>query len=320
MTRAGPQWAGWAAELAQGSANDQSIAASLLRAAEASEADERLAAYLEAFFTDKGEGKPRGGEQRKLVTNTLAKRLPDLPQRLSDEQERLIALRDRLRSAEAVERSLALIDVARTILDQYARLKGERGLLDFDDLIQRTLLLLERADAAWVLYKLDAGVDHILVDEAQDTSAPQWAILKKLCDEFLSGAGAHDRRRTFFAVGDEKQSIFSFQGAAPKMFSSMRRELERRHRDAALGFDEVRLALSFRSAPRVLEGVDRVFAAEAAWRGLTADEEKPPAAQRVSRRPAGDDRIVAADRGGKVRRARGLAHAARRGRSASIRR
>ena len=274
MTRAAPQWPAWAAELAQGSANDNSIAASLLRAAEASEADERLAAYLEAFFT--GEGKPRGGQQRKLVTNALAKRLPALPQRLSDEQERLIALRDKLRSAEAVERSLALVDVAQAVLAEYAHLKGERGLLDFDDLIQRTLHLLERADAAWVLYKLDAGVDHVLVDEAQDTSQPQWAILTKLCDEFLSGAGAHSRPRTFFAVGDEKQSIFSFQGAAPKMFSSVRRELERRHREAALGFDWVRLALSFRSAPRVLEGVDRVFAAETAWRGLTADEEKPP--------------------------------------------
>ncbi|MGO4869150.1 MAG: double-strand break repair helicase AddA [Roseiarcus sp.] len=276
MTRARPQWAGWAAELEQGSANDNGVAASLRRAAEASEPDERLAAYLEAFFTEKGEGAPRGGRQRKLVTNTLAKRLPDLPQRLSDEQERLIALRDRLRSAEALERSLALIDVAQAVLAEYAHLKGERGLLDFDDLIARTLHLLERADAAWVLYKLDAGVDHILVDEAQDTSAPQWAILTKLCDEFLSGAGAHSRRRTFFAVGDDKQSIFSFQGAAPKMFSSVRRELERRHREAELDFDWIRLALSFRSAPRVLEGVDRVFAAEAAWRGLTGDDEKPP--------------------------------------------
>ena len=108
MTRARPQWAGWAAELALGSANDRSVAASLLRAAQASDDEERLAAYLEAFFTEKGEGKPRGGQQRKLVTNTLAKRLPNLPQRLSDEQERLIALRDRLRGAEALERSLAL--------------------------------------------------------------------------------------------------------------------------------------------------------------------------------------------------------------------
>jgi ATP-dependent helicase/nuclease subunit A len=276
MTRAKPQWPGWAAELAQGSKTERDLADALLGAARATDVEACCAAYLEAFFIDKGEGAPRGGEKRKLVTNTLAKRLPALPQRLADEQERLIALRDRLRSAEALERSLALIEVARAVLDEYARLKGERGLLDFDDLIQRTLRLLERADAAWVLYKLDAGIDHILVDEAQDTSEPQWAILNKLCEEFLSGAGANRRPRTFFAVGDEKQSIFSFQGAAPKMFSSMRRELERRHRDAALGFASVRLALSFRSAPRLLEGVDRVFAAEAAWRGLTADEERPP--------------------------------------------
>ena len=276
IMRAKPQWAGWAAELAQGSANDQSIAASLLRAARANDGEECVAAYLEAFFTDKGEGKPRGGETRGLVTRTLAKRLPALPERLSDEQDRLVALRDRLRGAEAIERSLALVDVAQAVLAEYARLKGARSLLDFDDLIARTLLLLDRADAAWVLYKLDAGIDHILVDEAQDTSESQWAILTRLCDEFLAGAGARGRRRTFFAVGDEKQSIFSFQGAAPKMFSSTRRELERRHREAELGFDWVRLALSFRSAPHVLEGVDRVFEAEAVWRGLTGDDEKPP--------------------------------------------
>ena len=276
MLRARPQWRGWADELGQGSANDRAIAESLRRAADARDVDEAVGAYLAAFFTDKGEGKPRGGETRGFVTQTLAKRLPSLPQRLSDEQSRLIGLRDRLRAAKTMERSLALVDIARAVLKAYGDLKGTRGLLDFDDLIARTLALLDRADAAWVLYKLDAGVDHILVDEAQDTSESQWAILGRLCDEFLSGAGARARRRTFFAVGDEKQSIFSFQGAAPKMFSSTRRDLERRHRKAALDFDWVRLALSFRSAPRVLEGVDRVFASEAAWRGLTGDDEQPP--------------------------------------------
>ncbi len=277
IARAKPYWASWADELASGSSSDQKLAENLRTAARAGDLDESVAAYLAAFFTDNGEGKPRGGERRGLVTQTLAKRLPALPQRLSDEQERLIPLRDRLRGAEALERSLALVGVARAVLQEYARLKGARGLLDFEDLIARTLALLDRADAAWVLYKLDAGIDHILVDEAQDTSEAQWAILGRLCDEFLSGAGARARRRTFFAVGDEKQSIFSFQGAAPKMFSDTRRELERRHREAELDFDFVRLVLSFRSAPRVLEAVDRVFAAETVWRGLTGDDERPPA-------------------------------------------
>jgi ATP-dependent helicase/nuclease subunit A len=276
IVRERPYWRDWAAKLGEGGANDQAFADRLGRAAAATDRDACVALYLEAFFTEKGEGPPRGGEKRGLIAKPLAKRLPELPLLLDEEQRRLVGLRDRLRDAKAIARSVALIEIAEDVLAEYAGLKGARGLLDFDDLIARTRALLQRADAAWVLYKLDAGVDHILVDEAQDTSAPQWAILTALCDEFLAGAGARATPRTFFAVGDDKQSIFSFQGAAPKMFATVRRELARRHRDAGLAFDSVRLALSFRSAPRLLDGVDRVFAVENAWRGLTADAEKPP--------------------------------------------
>ena len=158
------------------------------------------------------------------------------------------------------------------MLARYARIKNERGFLDFNDLIARTLSLLENTDAAWVLYKLDAGIDHILVDEAQDTSRAQWDILRKLAADFLAGEGAGSRRRTFFAVGDEKQSIFSFQGAAPAMFDAMRREFKRSHENARLRFETVSLNLSFRSAPPVLEAVDFVFAHETVWRGVSAGE------------------------------------------------
>ena len=237
-----------------------------------------------------------------------------MPQRLRDEQERLDRVARRLRSAEAVERSLALIDVAQAVLAEYARLKGERGLLDFDDLIERTLQLLERADAAWVLYKLDAGVDHILVDEAQDTSAAAMG------DSEAAQRRVSLRRRRAARGGapsspSATRSSRSFPSRAPRraMFSAMRRELERRHREAALGFDWVRLALSFRSAPRLLEGVDRVFAAEAAWRGLTADEEKPPPHQAFHADLPGMIEVWAPIAAAKSRRARGLAHAARRG-------
>ena len=127
-----------------------------------------------------------------------------------------------------------------------------------------------------MLYKLDSGIDHILVDEAQDTSEAQWEILKRLAEDFTSGEGARALIRTFFAVGDEKQSIYSFQGAAPKMFAEMRREFAARHRRAELGFAEVPLHLSFRSAATVLEGVDRIFAVAETWRGMAADEEKAP--------------------------------------------
>ena len=69
-----------------------------------------------------------------------------------------------------------------------------------------------------MLYKIDGGVDHILVDEAQDTNPEQWAIIEALAEEFFAGAGARETLRTLFAVGDEKQSIYSFQGAEPGTF------------------------------------------------------------------------------------------------------
>ena len=211
-----------------------------------------------------------------LATRAVEERYPAAVEQLYAEQGRLERLADRLRSAKAVERSHALVTVAETVLKRYAELKNTRGWLDFDDLIQRTRTLLKNVDTAWVLYKLDSGIDHILVDEAQDTSQAQWDILREIASDFLAGEGASRRVRTFFAVGDEKQSIFSFQGAAPTMFDAMRREFERRHFHAKLPFASVALNLSFRSAPPVLESVDRIFAVEAVWRGVSAAEDRPP--------------------------------------------
>ena len=274
MLTLAPQWTDWIGVLAEGSKTERDLAGRLRGALAAGDDELRLVAYIDAFFTN--DGKPRGGEKQRLVTDALAKRLPSLPQRLAAEQERLVALRDRLRSAAALERSVALYRVAEATIKRYAALKGARGLLDYDDLIARARALLERADAAWVLYKLDASLEHLLIDEAQDTSPAQWAILAKLSEEFLSGEGARGAQRTLFAVGDEKQSIFSFQGAAPHMFSAMRRRLALRHEEAKLAFASVPLSVSFRSAPDILKGVDAVFAAERAWRGLTGDDAPPP--------------------------------------------
>ena len=111
-------------------------------------------------------------------------------------------------------------------------MKAERGELDFADQIARALGLVTRSSAAWVLHKLDDGLDHLLIDEAQDTSPEQWGILAALSEEFFAGAGARGGNRTVFAVGDEKQSIFSFQGAAPEKFAEMRRFFEKRCREA----------------------------------------------------------------------------------------
>jgi ATP-dependent helicase/nuclease subunit A len=267
-------WPDFAAQLDCGGKRDMDLAAALRAAYEAEAREAALGAYLSVFFTKAGE--PRGGADRKLVGRPLEARFPGLLARLQAEQDRLVGLRDRRKGGETLARSLVLIELAAAILSAYARLKAQRGLLDFDDLIERTLSLLSRSDAAWVLYKLDSGIDHILVDEAQDTSKEQWEILKRLAEDFTSGKGAREGIRTFFAVGDEKQSIYSFQGAAPRMFAEMRREFSGRHNRVELAFAEVPLHLSFRSAATVLEGVDKIFSVAETWRGVAADEETAP--------------------------------------------
>jgi ATP-dependent helicase/nuclease subunit A len=250
------RWGELAAFFDQGSSNDQKKAR-LFRQAASHHADGDLEScldvYLSVFFT-KEEAKTKS-----LVTKSLAAKRPDIEADLFAEQERLDLLRTERKSAATLERTLALIAVVDAIFKRYEAMKSARGILDFDDLIMRTLSLLDRSEATWVLYKLDAGIDHILVDEAQDTSAAQWQILERITGDFAVGSGRSVTTRTFFAVGDEKQSIFSFQGAAPHMFDEMRRKFALKFRSGAESFADVRLIQSFRSAPGVLAAVDKVF-------------------------------------------------------------
>ncbi len=231
-------------------------------------ANEVLSLSLAFFFTDKGEGTPT----ERLLTKVPAAARPDITEALRAEQDRLETLRDERRALAACARTAALLILVGAIVERYERLKSQRGVLDFEDLIERTSILLERSEAAWVLYKLDAGIDHVLVDEAQDTSEAQWRILDRLTEDFSAGATARTAQKTFFAVGDEKQSIFSFQGAAPHMFAEMRRSFERRFAAGGKPFAPVALTLSFRSVPGVLAAVESVFAPPEHQKGLVASD------------------------------------------------
>ncbi len=239
----------------------------------------RCDAYLDVFLT---EGEPR--KDSYLVKAFRAKN-PDLAQALDDERERVAGLLGRLKAARLVGRTVALVAVAAAVLAHFDTLKRRRGLLDFDDLIERTRTLLKRSDAAWVLYKLDSGIDHILVDEAQDTSPAQWEILSAISDDFFAGAGRSSALRTFFAVGDEKQSIYSFQGARPDMFAAMKRHFSMAATDAQRRFEDVKLLLSFRSARAILSAVDRVFAHPPNAEGLSGDADTPQPHEALRRFP-----------------------------------
>lgn len=185
--------------------------------------------------------------------------LGDLIDPLNNLMARVEAARARRCALSAAEKTLALHDFAAVFLPEYAARKAAWGYLDFDDLITRAKgLLTDPSLAAWVLYRLDGGIDHILVDEAQDTSPEQWELIEALAAELIAGEGATTRQRTLFVVGDKKQSIYSFQGADVAAFDRMRGHFDSRLAGGA-GLAISALEHSFRSSPAVLEVVDQTF-------------------------------------------------------------
>jgi ATP-dependent helicase/nuclease subunit A len=263
------EWPALIAILESGSKSDGNHVAALT-AARAASGRERIDNYLKVFCTS--ELAPR----KNIVTKKIADRHPDWLARLVDEQTRVCALIARERALAACERTRALITIAAEVIARYRREKERRGMLDYDDLIDKTLPMLADGAAAWVHYKLDLGIDHMLIDEAQDTSPKQWEIVRLLAAEFMPGGSRPNVRRTLFAVGDEKQSIFSFQGAAPRAFDEMRRIFERQFSVPELGWRYLRFHHSFRSGEAVLGGVDQVFGARDIYMSVTADEAGVP--------------------------------------------
>ncbi|HKT20007.1 MAG TPA: double-strand break repair helicase AddA, partial [Stellaceae bacterium] len=228
---------------------------------------ESFDAYLCAFFTQKGEPFAKG-----FITKNLAEDRPALAHALAVEADRLQAVRERRCAAEICAASLALARLAAAVLAEYAQHKARRALLDYDDLVLKARDLLQRPGIApWVLFKLDGGLDHILIDEAQDTNPEQWDIVRLIAEEFFTGQGAREVPRTVFAVGDAKQSIYSFQRADPAKFVEMRAHFEAAVMAARAAWRVVPLDLSFRSVEAVLRAVDAVFAELRASNGVALD-------------------------------------------------
>jgi ATP-dependent helicase/nuclease subunit A len=245
------RWGQWrrAAEamLASGGISDVRCGEAMLRVTEASPF-----ADVWAIFSNV-DGKP----SKKVATKSAG---PWAAEWLAQEQARLGEAVERAKAARIAEASVHALNLALAYIQLYEGSKATLRALDFGDLIERTHELLTiRADAAWVLFKLDGGLDHVLLDEAQDTAPDQWDILRAITAEFFIGQGAGVKHRTVFAVGDEKQSIFSFQGAAPERLAAEAQAFGTMVKGAEQQFSQVPLLESWRSAPEILSFVDAVF-------------------------------------------------------------
>ncbi len=226
------------------------------------ELDMRALGILEeVLLTGKGAASPFSAKLGSFPTKACRAGIAAIIDRLEALMLRVEANRDVRLSYAALEKTRHLHAFAKRFLPAYDHAKQRQGWLDFDDLILRARdLLNDPAVAAWVLFRLDGRIDHILVDEAQDTSPAQWQVIEQLAQEFTSGEGARaDTKRTIFVVGDKKQSIYSFQGADPREFDRMQADFADRLRQTETPLNETELEYSFRSSQAILSLVDASF-------------------------------------------------------------
>ncbi|MEP4035122.1 double-strand break repair helicase AddA [Pseudophaeobacter sp.] len=247
------------AMLETGGTTDQRAAAKLAGITTPTLSD--LAVLEGIFLTGAGAADPFTAKVGKFPTKKLREANHSLMDQLEPLMLRVADARAKRLALMAARKSHDLHQFAQTFLPEYEARKQQRGWLDFDDLILNARHLLnDPAVAAWVLYRLDGGIDHILVDEAQDTSPVQWDVIEKLAQEFTAGEGARsDVERTIFVVGDKKQSIYSFQGADPDAFDRMQVEFANRLSESGSGLQNAALEFSFRSSAAILRLVDLVF-------------------------------------------------------------
>lgn len=227
-------------------------------------------AYQNCFLTKDG-APPKNG----IAVKAVREAIPGFERMVEAEQDRLMQADEAFRRQATANATAGLIRLGAAILAVYERTKRALARLDYDDLILRTRDLLKSHGAPWVLYKLDGGLDHVLIDEAQDTNPEQWDIVGALVEAFFAPDGAPAQPRTVFAVGDRKQSIYSFQGADPDGFGRWREHFEVEARAAGADLREVPMQVSFRSTAPVLAAVDAVFAEAPGAVGVSDDLTQP---------------------------------------------
>lgn len=223
------------------------------------------------FLTQKGE------KRKRIAPAKIAPKGSNTYDELLYIQERIYQMDQLDRKQQVDSYSEILAVLAEYCLGIYESYKKDNGYLDYDDLIIKTKeLLCDASSRNWVLYKLDGGIDHLLVDEAQDTSKSQWEIIEAIIQEFF----ASDERmvsslnpnsnvqvdrlditgtRTLFVVGDQKQSIFSFQGADVQCFIDMNNKLTSKLALSGIKFNNIELDVSYRSASAIIDVVYEVF-------------------------------------------------------------
>ena len=234
--------------------------------------------YKKVFFT------LTDSPRKAVYTKEFAKKFEHLAEWLQSEHLRTVSFSDQINSLNVINSTIAFYKMAEDFLEIMNKLKKHENIVDYDDLIKATEeLLLNPEINDWILYQLDGGIDHILLDEAQDTSLAQWKIINSLTSEFFAAGN----NKTIFIVGDEKQSIYSFQGSDIYVFAYMREYFATK---SAGAMQLINLELSYRSTAEVLKLVDNVYADPEVTEKITITESK--IIHKAHRKETGEVRII----------------------------
>ena len=233
---------------------DQKMAMILKKCLESKEKANIFADYKPLFLTSSGE------LRKKIVSVTIEREHPAIFELLYTEAERTQNYLDERNALKTFQKTDNLQAIARSLFKAYADIKAKRGAVDYDDLIASTRTLLKASEQAhWVRFKVDNKISHILVDEAQDTNFDQWDIIQAITEEFFTDNSQQSAPKSIFTVGDDKQSIYGFQGAEPEAFHRMKDTYQQKVSDSAFHWHDLALQKSYRSSPAVLRAVDAVF-------------------------------------------------------------
>ncbi|WP_439547163.1 double-strand break repair helicase AddA [Sandarakinorhabdus sp.] len=239
----------------QSGVNAIKLAEKLAAALTMADAQKRWTEYWGCFFTTANA--PRA---LSMIPKALDTANPDWKPFCADMQDQLLTIRAEQERWEILAIAGRHLRLAITLAQDWQAAKARAGVIDYADMIAAAVRLLGLPGAAqWVRFKLDSRIDHVLVDEAQDTNLAQWEVIAALVEEFFAGFGQRDQFRSLFVVGDFKQSIFSFQGADPMVYADRREIFFQQCEAEPERWMEVPLARNFRSADVILDVVDRVI-------------------------------------------------------------
>lgn len=181
---------------------------------------------------------------RKLNIESELQELADLAFQINEQRNNLILFK----------LNVSFMHVAFELHKQYTYLKNNGNVIDYDDIIITAANILK--NHAHVRQAVDNMIEHVLVDEAQDTSTSQWDIVKLITSEFFTN---QDSQKTVFVVGDYKQSIYSFQGADFELFSTMHDYFKEQVVACGQKWYDVKLNTSYRSGQAIIQFVNQVF-------------------------------------------------------------